>query len=262
MILEYRISRGHKRGQQHHQATSSSITPSNPTSTSSTTQSTLDSNELYTEKSSNVDGKTLLSSFINLIDSIQTTFSCCGVHSAKDWIHEWKDYIAPTCCKERITSTNSTWAAMFNVDEDFQFKYCTENSSFHLGCLTALNDDEHGKFAWLGDLIIIMVVITIANTIVSLLLFGLTKTEDNSFEDPQRELSILGASSKPRPSQPTITSIKHRPSVVHTLGNSGLSENISARAQAVRFNISTSPRTSISGPSKFSAAARRGSSFL
>lgn len=196
----------------------------------------------------------LLSSFVNLIDHIQTKFSCCGVDSAQDWIKAWNGYITPTCCKEQLNTTNTQWATMFNVEQDHVFKHCSENNSYHLGCLVALKEDEHSKHAWLGDLIVFMIVITIMNTIVSFLLYGLSKTEDSSYEG--NELSEIS----PTASQPTITSIRHRPSVVHNLGAS--TENIAARAQAVRFNISNTPRTSISGPVKFSAAARRGSSFI
>lgn len=202
--------------------------------------------------------KQKLSSFINVIDSLQTKFSCCGVDSVQDWTRQWDGYIPASCCKERIVSKSAQWANIFHVQGDHEFKHCTEADSYPLGCLVALKEDEQGKHAWLADLVVFMIVTTIANTIVSLLLFGISKTEDSAYESNDRELAIVGASAKPRLSQPTITSIKHRPSVVHTLGP-GI-ENVGSRAQAVRFNIS--PRASISGPSKFSAAARRGSSFI
>lgn len=204
--------------------------------------------------------KKTLKSFINVIDSLQSRFSCCGVDSVQDWIKRWDGYIPPTCCRDPLVSTNPIWADMFHVDKDYEFKHCNETQSFHLGCLVSLKEDEISKYAWLGDLIVFMIVITIANTIVSLLLFGLSNTEDTVYEGNKHELSIVGVSSQPRLSQPTITSIKHRPSVVHNLGVS--KESLNARAQAVRFNISRSPRTSITGASKFSPAARRGSSFL
>lgn len=214
-------------------------------------------NQSHHHDSTGVSGSSsriVLSSFVNLIDHIQTKFSCCGVDSAQDWIKAWNSYIAPTCCKELLNATNSQWATMFNVEQDHVFKHCSESNSYHLGCLAALKEDEHSKYAWLSDLIVFMIVITITNTIVSLLLFGISKTEDSSYEGD--ELSEIN----PSLNQPTITSIKHRPSIVQNLGSS--TENIAARAQAVRFNISNTPRTSISGPSKFSAAARRGSSFI
>lgn len=204
--------------------------------------------------------KIILTSFINLMDSLQTKFSCCGIDSAQDWIKEFDNFIAPTCCKEPLTSTNKQWAAKFGVDSNYEFRYCTENNSYHLGCMVALKEDEHSKFAWLSDLIVFMIVITLANTVLSLLLFGLIKTEDSAFEGNECELAIIGASSKLASQLPIITSIKHRPSVVQTIGPG--TENIAARAHAVRFNLSNSPRTSISGPSKFSAGARRGSSFI
>lgn len=205
--------------------------------------------------------KVRLSSFVNLIDSIQSKYSCCGVDSVKDWIKQWDDFIAPSCCKERETTLNSHWAQKFNIDPSHQFKHCNETNSYNLGCLVALKDAEHSKYAWLSDLIIFMIVITIANTIVSLLLFGLSKTEDTVYEADEHELSIVGVSTKPRPSQPTITSIKHRPSVVQTLSG-GADNIIMARAQAVRFNMGDSSVASTGGGSKFSAAARRGSSFI
>lgn len=217
------------------------------------------------EPSSSVEPKVKLSSFINLIDSMQTKFSCCGLDSAQDWVRQWEGYIAPSCCKERITTTNDRWASIFNVDPKHEFKHCNDNTSYHLGCLVALKEDEQSKYAWLSDLIVFMIVITIANTIVSLLLFGISKTEDSVYDGNEHELSIVGVSSKPRPSQPTITGIRHRPSlaVVRTLGsNDTIAESIGARAQAVRFNMSSSPGLSSTGPSKFSAAARRGSSFI
>lgn len=202
-----------------------------------------------------------LNSFINLIDSLQTKFSCCGVESVQDWTTRWEGYIPASCCKEHAVSTHQAWAQNFLVESDHEFKFCKEAESYQLGCLVALKEDEQGKHAWLADLIVFMIVTTIANTVVSLLLFGISKTEDGSFENTDCELSIVGVSAKPRLSQPTITSIRHRPSVVHTIGP-GL-DNIGTKAQAVRFNISNSPRASVSGsPSKFSAAARRGSSFI
>lgn len=234
MIVDYRISSGHRRKE----LMSLNSQSQHQNSTGGTT----------------IAPRIVLSSFVNLIDHIQTKFICCGVDSAQDWIKAWNSYIAPTCCKDQVNTTNSQWATMFNVEQDHVFKHCTESDSYHLGCLVALKEDEHSKYAWLGDCIVFMIVITIANTIVSLLLFGLSKTEDSSYEGT--ELSEVS----PPPNLPTITSIRHRPSVVHNLGAS--TENIAARAQAVRFNISNTPRTSISGPTKFSAAARRGSSFI
>lgn len=194
------------------------------------------------------------------MDSLQTKFSCCGIDSVQDWSKKMNNFIAPTCCKEPATSMNPEWASMFKVDTGHEFKHCKENTSYHLSCMVALKEDEQSKFAWLSDLIVFMIVITLANTVVSLLLFGLIKTEDNVYEGNECELSIVGACAKPGVQVPTITSIKHRSSVVQTVGNS--TENIAARAHAVRFNLSNSPRTSISGPSKFSAGARRGSSFI
>jgi len=100
---------------------------------------------------------------------------------------------------------------------------------------------------------------TISNTVVSLLLFGLSKTENMPYDTESRELAMVGVSAKPRPSQPEITGIKPRPSVVTVGANK---EQIASISHAVRFNLSNLPRGSISGPSKFSPAARRGSAFV
>lgn len=239
MIEEYKISGSHRK--------------TNPDG--STNQNTQ-----YSNADPSLRPKIILTSFRNLMDSLQTKFSCCGIDSVQDWSRKMNNFIAPTCCKEPISSVNLEWASIFKVNSDHEFKHCRENDSYHLGCMVALKEDEHSKFAWLSDLIVFMIVITLANTVVSLLLFGLIKTEDNVYEGNECELSIVGASAQPGTQLPTITSIKHRPSVVQTIGNS--TENIAARAHAVRFNLSNSPRTSISGPSKFSAGARRGSSFI
>lgn len=237
MIEEYKISGSHKK-----------VAP----------DGSINQNTPYSTTDSNQRPKIILTSFRNLMDSLQTKFSCCGIDSAQDWLKKMNSFIAPSCCKEPTSSVNQQWASMFKVDPEHEFKHCMENSSYHLGCMVALKEDEHSKFAWLSDLIVFMIVITLANTVVSLLLFGLIKTEDTVYEGNDCELSIVGAGDGSQ--VPTITSIKHRSSVVQTLGAG--TENIAARAHAVRFNLSNSPRTSISGPSKFSAGARRGSSFI
>lgn len=241
MIIDFRVSGTHKKDPLHHQDQSDATSP-------------------RTIVDGSTSNKSTLNSFINLIDLLQTKFSCCGIDSLHDWTSTWSDYIPASCCKNTLVATNEKWAQLFHTPSDHEFKYCSDKEAYPLSCIIALKEDELSKYAWLGDLIVFMIVITIGNTIVSLLLFGLTKTEDNSYEGGDNELSIVGVSSKPRLSQPTIMSIKHRPSLVHTLGAS--KEVLSNRAQAVRFNITTSPRVSISGPSKFSPAARRGSSFL
>lgn len=213
-----------------------------------------------------------LNSFINLIDVIQARFSCCGVDATQDWIDGWKNYIPPSCCREenrlKATGTNITrnWINIFKVESDHSFLYCDETHAFDIGCLAALKTDERSKYSWLGSLMVFLILSTIANTILSMLLFGLNKTDEIDYYGGQTELAVVGVSSKPRPSQPTITGITHRPSVVHTLGEPMMikpsRESIANLSQAVRFNLSNSPRVSISGPSKFSAAARRGSSFI
>lgn len=214
---------------------------------------------MMTEPSNNVAGSTaspkiIFSSFINHIDAIQNKFSCCGIESAKDWAEVWDGYIAPSCCSDNVQhSTNPKWSDIFKVDESYEFRHCNEDTAHQLGCLVSLKEDEHSKYSWLGDLLIVMIIATVANTIFSMLLFGLNKTENDQHDANEHELSIVGVSDKPRSSQPTITSIKPRLSVVQTLGQ----ETISNRAQAVRFNLSPSPTVS-----KFSSAARRGSSFL
>lgn len=201
-----------------------------------------------------------LTSFINLIDTIQIKFACCGIESSQDWIKKWDEYLPPTCCKQPVSGTNNKWAIQFKMDFSHEFQYCNETEAYQIGCLAALKEDEQSKFAWLADLIVFLMVMTISNTIVSLLLFGLTKTEDMPYDTNEHELAMVGVSTKPRPSQPEITGIRHRPSVVQTLGPN--KEQIAAISQAVRFNLSNSPRASISGPSKFSAGARRGSAFV
>lgn len=202
-----------------------------------------------------------LSSFINLIDTIQTKFQCCGVDSAQDWINTWEGYIPTSCCEHFETTHNARWVNLFKVGENHQFDHCNETSSYHLGCLTALKEDEQGKFSWLSNLMVFIMILTITNTIASLLLFGLSKTENMPRDIHENELAMVGVSTKPRPSQPEITAMRHRSSVVHTLGPDR--EQIAALSHAVRFNLSnSSPRGSISGPSKFSAGARRGSAFV
>lgn len=220
---------------------------------------------LQRQPSSKEDGESAkrlkLSSFINLIDTIQIKFSCCGVESSHDWVDSWEGYIPPSCCPKPLTKTETKWMNLFKVEENYQFQYCDETTARHLGCLAALKEDEQSKFAWLSNLIVFTMVLTITNTIVSLLLFGLSKTENMPYDSNENELAMVGMSTKPRPSQPEITGIRHRPSVVHTLGAN--KEQISAISHAVRFNLSnSSPRASISGASKFSAGARRGSAFV
>lgn len=197
-----------------------------------------------------------LISFINLIDSIQSKFSCCGVESPQDWSQFWGDYIAPSCCKEPEVKTNSEWAKLFNVDANHEFHHCTQAGARHLGCLAALKENEKSKFAWLSNLIVFLMVMTITNTILTLLLYGLSKTENMPYDQDENELAMVGVSMKPRPSQPEITGIRHRPSVAPS------KEQIASISHAVRFNLANTPRGSISGPSKFSAGARRGSSAI
>lgn len=218
-------------------------------------------------QTSGVNGETIkqlkLISFINLIDTIQKKFACCGVESAQDWVKTWKGYIPGSCCLHPETTDNSPeWASLFNVEINHEFQYCNETSAYHLGCLVALKEDETSKFAWLSNLIVFTMIMTITNTIVSLLLFGLSKTENMPYDTNENELAMVGVSTKARPSQPEITGIRHRPSiVVHTLGAN--KEQIAALSHAVRFNLTnSSPRGSVSGPSKFSAAARRGSAHV
>lgn len=200
-----------------------------------------------------------LASFINLIDTIQARFSCCGIESTQDWIKAWDGFIPPSCCTNAKGEQNPRWVALFNVEEKHEFAHCSETDAYHLGCFAALKEDEQSKFFLLTNLIVFLMLLTITNTIVSLLLFGLSKTENIPFDNNDHELTMV--SMKPRPSQPEITAMRHRPSVVHTLGPNR--EQISAISHAVRFNLSNnSPRASVSGPSKFSAGARRGSAFV
>lgn len=250
MIADYRVAsqriKVHKDagqvGDQHANVASSSSNP--PQSTTSNS----DEQQIKQLK---------LISFINLIDQIQTRFSCCGVESPQDWNQYWEDYIAPSCCSKADMVTNVKWSKLFKVDESYEFHHCTQAAAHHLGCLAALKEDEKSKFAWLSNLIVFLMVMTITNTIITLLLYGLSKTENMPYDTDETELAMVGVSMKPRPSQPEITGIRHRPSVVQTLGPS--KEQIAVISHAVRFNLANSPRGSISGPSKFSAAARRGS---
>lgn len=208
--------------------------------------------------SSQSSGKLVFSSFINHIDAIQNKFSCCGVESYQDWTEKFNNFIAPSCCKGNTkSSTNELWANLFKVEQNFQFEHCTEVEAHKLGCLVTLKEDEHSKFGWLRDLLILMIILTIGNTFFSMILFGLNKSDDQSsyYESNVHELSIVGLSDKPRPSQPAIIGIKPRPSVVPAMGR----ERISSRAQAVKFALNLAPSNS---NSKFSAAARRGSSFI
>ena len=200
-------------------------------------------------------------SFINIIDPLQSGLICCGVDGAEDWMKHWDKYIPPSCClaTSQEAAPNERWATLFKIEPSQEIHFCPEAKVYQLGCLAALKDDEKSKFAWLADLIVFLMVMTITNTVVSLLLFGLSKTEDMPYNGDENELAMVGVSAKPRPSQPEITGIRHRPSVI-AMGAS--KEQISSISQAVRFNLSNSPRGSISGPSKFSAAARRGSALV
>ena len=138
-----------------------------------------------------------------------------------------------------------------------------------------MKEHLNGKYSWISDLIVIMIVIIVGETIDSFLLFGLTKS-DKVYENTTGDLSMIGAMAtmQHRASQPTIIGMKSRPSVVFSLANTASSSEqlFSARLQAIRANLNNNEgqigpiyagsRPSISGPSKFSAAARRGSSFI
>lgn len=211
-----------------------------------------------------------LNSFINLIDVLQKGFSCCGVNSTQDWTDAFHGYIPPSCCAEKnhfSSTAREKWTDIFKVESNHKFLYCEEAHTFGVGCLAALKSDEKNKYGWLGNVMIFLILCTIANTILSMLLFGLNKTEEIDSAN-LHELSVVKVSTIPRPSQPTITAISPRKSIVQsTWRNSDPSlkpskETIANLSQAVRFNISNSPRASIAGPSKFSAAARRGSSCI
>lgn len=208
-----------------------------------------------------------LNSFINLIDVIQSKFSCCGVNSTQDWTEVFSNYIPPSCCVKKnhiSTVARENWTDIFKVESDHQFLFCEETHTYGTGCLMALKADERNKYEWLGNLMIFLILSTIANTIFSMLLFGLHKTEEIDTSN-LHELAVVKVSTIPRPSQPTITGISPRKSIVHTTWKESDSsrkpskETIANLSQAVRFNISNSPRASIAGPSKFSPAARRGS---
>lgn len=233
--------------------------------TSNAASATTRSNSIHTSTNNASDQAThkpvKLISFINLIDSIQTKFACCGVEAPLDWVNAWDNFIPASCCSEPETATNELWSRLFKVEEGHEFHHCTEVTAYHLGCLAALKDDEKSKFAWLSNLIVFLMVMIITDTILTLLLYGLSKTENMPYETNENELAMVGVSTKPRPSQPEITGIRHRPSVVQTIGPS--KEQIAVISHAVRFNLaSSSPRGSSSGPSKFSAAARRGSAHV
>ena len=251
MLADYRIVQtSHIHSSPHHQPTIDS--PSQESQVSEPPAGTNHQNQ----------PRTRLATFINLIDSLQAKFACCGVESHLDWSRQWAHFLPATCCKQPQRAQNATWAHLFRVDASHEFSHCPEQSAHQLACLAAFREDEQSKFAWLADLAVFLMVLTISNTILSLLLFGLSKTEEMPYETNEHELAIVGVSSKPRPSQPEITGIRHRPSVVQTLAGPSKGQ-ISSLSQAVRFNLSSSPGSSTNaGPSKFSAAARRGSSFL
>lgn len=183
------------------------------------------------------------------LDAIQSELDCCGSVSKKDWTERFKGYIPGSCCDNPSEGTNDDWAREFKYDG--KFKFCDESSAHEQGCQVKIREHEDERITQLSETIIFMIVISLANTISSLILFGLNKTEEDEHECPSMELTEIGTQD---PVQGR--SIKPRPSMAST------HEAVAARAQIVRFNLSNSPRQSISGPSKFSAAARRGSSFI
>lgn len=189
------------------------------------------------------------------VDDLQLD-RCCGYNQLSDWPSICNGFIPKSCCKNpfEAKAANVAWSAIFDLNEETVVQYCVEGHSEPEGCLDAMKDDEEDKKYRLGVLLLLMGIISTANTIVSLLSFALSNIEKNPPEE-DCELSIMGGSTVG--GQPAIvTSMKPRPSIVSGTGD------VAVRAQAVRFKLSNSPRQSISGPSKFSAAARRGSSFI
>lgn len=59
--------------------------------------------------------KVTLNTFINVIDSIQTKLSCCGIDSFEDWTKQWAHFIAPSCCQNPELKNNIQWSNLFNL---------------------------------------------------------------------------------------------------------------------------------------------------
>lgn len=205
----------------------------------------------------NEAGKKVKKNLWTHIDSLQKG-RCCGVEKSKDWEDFCYGFIPKSCCDKPInlndnyTSEGALWSLEANLSHE-DVDYCKQEDSEREGCLDVIRDDERDKIYRLGILLLLMGIISIADTIVSLLSFALTNT-DVSEDIEEKEMDVIETSSTA--DGVVVTSVKPRPSI-----SAGV-DNVSVRAQAVRFNLASSPRQSISGPSKFSAAARRGSSFI
>lgn len=192
----------------------------------------------------------------NLTDLIQERFVCCGKTSSTNWEVKFNHFIPKSCCDpasrlEKKITDKPEWGMIWKLDEDVSIEYCSSESAHdRTGCFQTIKDLEDKKSDRLGILNGVLGVLCIANAVLSLLVYGLMhieKLEAREHEE-MNELSIIGSGAL------DPTSLKPRPSIS--------SEKIAVRALAVRFNLSNSPRQSISGPPRFSAAARRQSSFI
>lgn len=199
------------------------------------------------------------------VDLLQEHFGCCGYHKTEDWTLTFNKFIPASCCqlgstkKIVLAKLKPEWKDFWpGLEDEFEIEYCDPeftNTKELPGCREAFKEFEDDKNTTLALLTGLLGILCIADGVLSLLTYALIHTEHEcKFEE--QELTVI---SDDQPQDPTLNNMKPRPSVALS---SGATEAIAARALAVRFNLSNSPRQSISGPSKFSLAARRQSSYI
>lgn len=79
------------------------------------------------------------------IDSIQKSFSCCGVNSPNDWTEYSIQKIPRSCCADPVESSLPV------------FKYCAE-SDHKIGCWKALMDYFYANIASFRSILYIFLV--------------------------------------------------------------------------------------------------------
>lgn len=200
-------------------------------------------------------------------DQLQESFKCCGFHRPQEWIESYDGFIPASCCeRESIRQTvkagdKPEWQRLWpSLSKDFEIKYCESAYIQELvGCREAFHEFEEDKQDRLALLTAILGVLCLADCFISLLSYALIQAEHECKFDETEMTVISDTDSNDQPAG--IIAMKPRSSIASNSG--GANEIIAARAMAVRFNLSNSPRNSISGPpSKFSLAARRQSSYI